>query len=121
MYTRTQITHTVADDSSLKQPSPKFEKTRTSETMSQSVARRVSIPGSTTDKSIPLDGLVGKALFLSCDRQLSVKLNGSADALLLGAVAEEGGELALSNSNITSLEVTNAGTEAVELRFSMAG
>lgn len=75
---------------------------------------KVTIPGSSTDLAISLDGMTAAYVILKFDGNVSVKLNGTgSSAIALTASASHPAALMLSGGAVTSVHVTNAAASAI--------
>lgn len=75
-----------------------------------------SIPAATVDQAITLPDATSDYLLLFIDRQISIKLNGSSDALVLKPKSNGlKTPVFLMRGDITGLTISNAGTEAANI------
>jgi len=75
-----------------------------------------SIAPATVDQAITLPDATSDYLLLFIDRQISIKLNGSSDALVLKPkVAGTKTPVFMMRGDITGLTISNAGAEAANI------
>lgn len=90
----------------------KVEETNVSEVFRHQIA----IAASTVDQAIDLPSDSADYLIICTDRQVSIKLNGSSDAIVLNPkTAGMKTPVFMSRADITELTVSNAGADAANL------
>lgn len=118
IYVKSCVKVTFADDSDLNGISLQAADTVTDSTsFSESTTQKISIANGATDEAINFGGVAtGKLLYFKSSVAVSIKLNGSSDALVITA-----GQPVHLPATITALTVTNSSGSDALIDFGVAG
>lgn len=89
-----------------------IDKSFSDDTVSQFQPLLLTIADGTVDQAVGLNGLTGEKFVLISDQTISVKLNGSSDAIQCTTLMLDGGA-------ITSLSISNSSGETAEVTLGL--
>lgn len=123
MYTKTEISVQVYEDNTGSIIYAKKDESNVDEVdRTENHPERFTLAGNATDQAFHFGQLTtAHTVYITSNREISVKFNGSSVALPIGRANTKKGGLCIQETSITSLSLTNNSGEDAEVYVCLAG